>query len=100
MPRLSASDRRISTSAAPPSEMELELAAVTVPPSRKAGLRPGILSGFAFSGCSSTATTVSPWRVFTVTGSISAAKVPSSIAVFARLRDSMANASWASRVNW
>ncbi len=29
--------RRIGTSAAAPSEMELELAAVTVPPSRKAG---------------------------------------------------------------
>ncbi len=52
-PRFSASDRRISTSAAAPSEIELALAAVTVPPSRKAGFRVGILSSFAFGGCSS-----------------------------------------------
>ncbi|MNG04176.1 hypothetical protein D3C84_872890 [compost metagenome] len=37
-PCCSAWERRISTSAAAPSEIELELAAVTVPPSRKAGL--------------------------------------------------------------
>ncbi len=40
-----ASLARISTSAAAPSEIELELAAVTVPPSRKAGLSFGILAG-------------------------------------------------------
>jgi hypothetical protein len=38
-PRRSASERRMRTSAAAPSEMALEFAAVTVPPSRKAGLR-------------------------------------------------------------
>ena len=36
---------RVSTSAAAPSEIELELAAVTVPPSRNAGFSVGILSG-------------------------------------------------------
>ena len=40
----SACERRISTSAAAPSAMELELAAVTVPPSRKAGFSVGIFS--------------------------------------------------------
>ena len=44
---------RIMTSAAAPSEIELEFAAVTVPPSRNAGFEVGILSGRAFGGCSS-----------------------------------------------
>ena len=35
------------TSAAAPSEMALEFAAVTVPPSRNAGLRCGMRSGVA-----------------------------------------------------
>ncbi len=90
----------MSTSAAPPSEIELELAAVTVPPSRKAGLRWGILSMRALSGCSSLATSVSPLRVFTVTGTTSPSKMPSSIAFLARPSEVMANASCASRVNW
>ena len=55
-----ASLSRISTSAAAPSEIELELAAVTVPPSRKAGLSLGILAGSAVNGCSSRATSVVP----------------------------------------
>ena len=46
-------DRRISTSAAAPSEIELEFAAVTVPSLRNAGLSCAILSGVAFAGCSS-----------------------------------------------
>ena len=41
------------TSAAAPSDIELEFAAVTVPPSRNAGFSVGILSGRAFGGCSS-----------------------------------------------
>ena len=52
-PRLSASERRMRTSAAAPSEIELEFAAVTVPPSRKTGFKKGILSSLALSGCSS-----------------------------------------------
>jgi hypothetical protein len=43
-PRFSALERRIITSAAAPSEIELELAAVTVPSLRNAGLSVGILS--------------------------------------------------------
>ena len=42
-----ASLSRISTSAAAPSEIELELAGVTVPPSRNAGFKVGILAGSA-----------------------------------------------------
>jgi hypothetical protein len=54
--RMLGRERRISTSAAAPSEIELELAAVTVPSSRKAGLSCGILSKLALNGCSSMAT--------------------------------------------
>ena len=75
-PRFSASLSRIRMSAAAPSEIELELAAVTVPPSRKAGLSVGIFSGFALGGCSSVATSVSALPAFTLTGAISQAKSP------------------------
>ena len=58
--------RRRSGASAParraPSEIELELAAVTVPPSRNAGFSVGILSGIALPGCSSSATPVRPCR--------------------------------------
>ena len=67
----------MSTSAAAPSEMALEFAAVTVPLSRKAGLICGIFSGVAFSGSSSWLTTRSVLPDFTVTGTISAEKLPS-----------------------
>jgi hypothetical protein len=90
MPRRSASDRRISTRAAPPSEIELELAAVTVPSLRNAGLRLPILSGTALPGCSSLVTWDSPFRVRTVWGAISASKVPSSTAVRARVSEATA----------
>ena len=40
-------------------------AAVTVPPSRKAGLRCGILSSLALPGCSSRVTSLSPVRLRT-----------------------------------
>ena len=83
-PRFSASLARIMMSAAAPSEIELELAAVTVPPSRNAGLSVAILSGFAFGGCSSVATSVSDLPAFTVTGAISQAKSPFAIARLAR----------------
>ena len=95
-----ASLARISTSAAAPSEIELELAAVTVPPSRKAGFSLGILVGSAVNGCSSRATLVAPERAFTVTAAISLANEPSSLAALARFRLSVAKASCASRVNW
>ena len=59
------------TSAAAPSEMALEFAAVTVPPSRKAGLSCGIFSGVAFSGSSSWLTTRSILPAFTLMETIS-----------------------------
>ena len=71
-------------SAAAPSEIELELAAVTVPPSRNAGFSVGILSGLALGGCSSVATSVSALPAFTLTGAISQAKSPLLIARLAR----------------
>ena len=52
-PRRSASLSRIITIAAAPSDIELELAAVTVPPSRNAGRKVGILERSAENGCSS-----------------------------------------------
>ncbi len=97
-PRRSASEARMSTSAAPPSEMELEFAGVTVPSRRKAGLRAGMRSMRACPGCSSVSTRSSPPRPVTVTGAISSAKSPSAMARLARLSDSIAKASWASRV--
>ena len=71
-------------SAAAPSEIELELAAVTVPPSRNAGLSVGIFSGRPLGGCSSMATSVSTLPAFTLTGAISQAKSPFAIARLAR----------------
>src|SRR5689334_7392972 len=68
-----ASLARISTSAAAPSEIELELAAVTVPPSRNAGLSLGILVASAVNGCSSRDTSTVPDRVLTASGTISLA---------------------------
>ena len=97
-PRLSASDSRISNNAAAPSEIELELAAVTVPPSRNAGLRLAILSSLAFGGCSSWRMVFCSLPTVTCTGTISLAKLPWVMASCARVREAMANASWASRV--
>ena len=53
MPRFTASLFRINTSAAAPSEMELELAAVIVPFSLNTDFNTGIFSGFALVGNSS-----------------------------------------------
>ncbi|MNY21727.1 hypothetical protein D3C86_1552920 [compost metagenome] len=89
-PRRLASSAVISTRALAPSEIELELAAVMVPSLLNAGLRLGILSGMAFSGCSSSWTTTSPLRVVTVMGTISATSEPFWMAVWARRSDSMA----------
>ncbi len=83
-PRFSASSDRIMTSAAAPSEIELEFAAVTVPPSRNAAFSVGILSGRAFGGCSSVATSVSLLPALTLTPAISQANAPSLIARLAR----------------
>ena len=90
---------RISTSAAAPSEMLDEVAAVIVPSFLNAGLRPGILSSLALNGCSSNLMTVSPPLPGTATGAISQAKLPSSLARFERWVDEIANWSIASRVN-
>ncbi|MCY1309206.1 hypothetical protein D9M70_592790 [compost metagenome] len=89
-PRLAASSAVISTRALAPSEIELALAAVMVPSLRNAGLRPGILSRLALSGCSSSFTSTSPLRVVTVTGTISACSEPLAMAAWARFSDSMA----------
>ncbi len=98
--RFRASLARIRTRAAAPSEIELELAGVTVPPSRNAGLSLGILATSAVNGCSSCFTSTAPERDLTATGTISPANEPSSLARRERLRLSMAKASCASRVNW
>ena len=97
-PLAAAVEARISTSAAAPSEMELELAGVTVPSLRKAGLRVGILSRLALGGCSSEAMVTSPLRPATVTGAISHSKEPSLMAAWARVSEVTAQASCCSRV--
>ena len=97
-PSRTAVDSRISTSAAAPSEMLDEVAAVIVPSFLKAGFRPGILSSLALKGCSSNLITVSPDLPGIVTGAISQAKLPSSFAFFERSVDAIANWSIASRV--
>ena len=66
----------ITTNAAAPSEMELELAAVTVPSLVNAGRNVGIFSGLALPGPSSVSTTTSPFRVLIVTSTISSLKPP------------------------
>ena len=76
-PSFSACEARISTIAAAPSEIDDELAGVTVPSLRKAGLRVGIFSMLAENGCSSASTATSPLRPATVTATISQAKLPS-----------------------
>ena len=50
-------------------------------------------------GVSSSATTTSPRRELIVTGPISSTNTPSATAPWARVADSVANASMASRVN-
>src|SRR5262245_2525647 len=85
-PLASASDWRVSTSAAAPSEMDELVAAVMVPSLAKAGFKVGILSGRPRPGCSSLSTTVSPLRPWITTGTISSTKAPLSIAALARDR--------------
>ncbi len=89
-----------STNAEAPSEIELELAAVTVPSALNAGFSWGILSILAFPGCSSVSMMVSPLRCLTVTGAISAVSAPDSIAAMARRNEPIAYSSMDSRVSW
>ena len=78
--------------------MEDELAGVTVPPSRKAGLRVGILAMLALGGCSSLSTTRSVLPDLTVTGVTSDLNQPSEMAFWARVSEMMAQRSCSSRV--
>ncbi len=93
MSRALAADSRISTSADAPSEIDDELAAVTVPSLVNAGCMPGILLTSHLNGVSSWSTTVSPLRVLTVTGVISDANAPDATACSERFTDSVAKAS-------
>ena len=99
---------RISTSAAAPSEMLDEVAAVIVPSLMNAAFRPGILSSLALNGCSSNLITVLPALPVAlelpdfagkVTGAISQSKLPSSLASLERCVDEIAKLSICSRVN-
>jgi hypothetical protein len=98
-PRCLAVDSRISTSAAAPSEIDDEVAAVMVPSFLNAGLSDGILSSLALKGCSSRSILVSPLADATLTGAISQAKLPSSLAALARCVLAIAYWSIASRLN-
>ena len=98
-PLFSASDAVIKISAAAPSDIDDDVAAVTVPSLAKAARRVGILSMLTVPGVSSDSTVTSPLRVLNVIGEISSANVPSATAACARLTDAMANASCSSRVN-
>ena len=73
-------DSLASSSADAPSEIELELAAVMVPPSRNAGFSVGMRSIRARRGCSSSAIVASP----IVIGAISCASSPLLVAALAR----------------
>jgi len=86
-PRFSAAERRIRTSAAAPSEIELEFAAVTVPSLRNAGFSAGIFSRFALNGCSSISTNFSSLPALIAIGAISHANRPCLFACCALFRD-------------
>ena len=98
-PRARASAADISTRAAAPSLSPEALAAVTDPSLVKAGRSPETLSSVApWRMYSSWSTTVSPFRPFTMTGTISAAKRPAFCAASARFWEVTAKRSWSSRV--
>ena len=78
--------------------MELLEAAVMVPSFLNAGLSVGILSSLTLPGPSSIEITTSPARPLTVTGAISAAKAPVSVAALARCTLAVAKASCSARV--
>ncbi len=98
-PRFLASLAVISTTAAAPSLMPEALPAVTVPSLSKAGLSFAASSILAPSRIySSSATIVSPFRVFTVTGAISSLNLPAFLAASALFCEAVANLSCSSRV--
>ena len=65
-PSAFAFDSLIKISAAPPSEIDDEFAAVMVPSFLNAARKLGIFSGRALAGCSSIETVTSPLRVLIV----------------------------------
>ena len=77
----------MSRSAAAPSEIELELAAVTVPSARNAGFSVGILSRLALNGCSSVSMNFCSLPALTASGVSSHANQPSRLAFCALCRD-------------
>src|SRR3546814_1307753 len=95
-PRVSASERRVSTSAAAPSALALDEAGVTVPFSLKAAFSSGIFSGFTFTGFSSRAT--SPVLASGVPATLSASHQPFATAFSARARLSLPQPSSPARV--
>ena len=97
-PRFFASDSVINTSAAAPSEIDDEVAAVTVPSLLNAGRSVGIFSMLTLKGVSSSFTISSPLRPFTVTGAISSVNPPDFEALTARSVEVFAYASICSRV--
>src|ERR1700730_12094820 len=97
-PLRAAIESRVRITAAAPSEMLAELAAVTVPSFLKDGFSEGILAMSRVEGVSSVSTSRSPLRVFAVTAAISDRKLPLATAALARRADSVANSSWARRL--
>ena len=89
MPALPASDSLMTTSAAAPSEIELELAAVTVPSLRNAGFSCGILLEVRLERLLVVFRPTSPCALH-VTATISFANAPSRIASCARVSESIA----------
>ena len=99
-PSFSADAARISTRAAAPSEIDDELAGVTVPSLRNAGLKVGIFSRLTANGPSSLSSTTSPCLPATLTGATSQSRLPSLLARLARVVERMANSSCAARLKW
>ena len=91
-PSASARPALMSTRLAAPSDIDEELAAVTVPSAANAGRSVGMRSGSMREGSSSVDTTVSPLRPVIVTGASSRSKAPSH-AARARSSEASANAS-------
>jgi hypothetical protein len=96
-PRSRAAVAVVTTTAAAPSEIDEDEAAVTVPSLPNAGLSVATFATSIVKGVSSWSIRTSPLRVVTVTGAISPAKSPSLTARCARRTDSIPNASCRSR---
>ena len=97
MPAAVAASADITTSAAAPSEIFEDEAAVSTPSLPNAARSSGILLTSILPGSSSLSTTTSPLRVFTVTAAISPANAPLACAACARLALSAENASTVAR---